>query len=164
MPSRSHLRLSLIIQVTISHLAITTANTRMIPIRILLRGTIRTLHNKTTKSCSSGSRNTKLEIGNISKTAGLLIHPKTDANRSPAIFQSFRILESVLETVKTTLSNGDDVLISGFEKFSVKKKGPRRGRNPATGGDLILDARTVVTFRCSGVLRDKINGESHMVI
>ena len=72
-------------------------------------------------------------------------------------FESLRILESVLETVKTSLSNGEDVLISGFGKFSVRRKAPRKGRNPATGEDLPLDARTVVTFRCSPVMRDRIN-------
>jgi len=63
-----------------------------------------------------------------------------------------------LKTVKTSLSNGDDVLVSGFGKFSAKKKAPRKGRNPVTGEALPLDARTVVTFRCSGVLRDRLNG------
>ena len=71
--------------------------------------------------------------------------------------ESSRILESFLETVKTSLSNGEDVLISGFGKFSVRRKAPRKGRNPATGEDLPLDARTVVTFRCSPVMRDRIN-------
>jgi integration host factor subunit alpha len=74
-------------------------------------------------------------------------------------FESSRIVESVLETVKTSLSNGEDVLISGFGKFSVKKKAPRKGRNPATGEDLPLGARTVVQFRCSPVMRDRINGQ-----
>ena len=73
-------------------------------------------------------------------------------------FESTRLVEFVLESVKTSLSNGEDVLISGFGKFSAKKKAPRKGRNPATGEALPLDARTVVTFRCSGILRDKING------
>jgi integration host factor subunit alpha len=73
-------------------------------------------------------------------------------------FESSRIVESVLETVKTSLSNGEDVLISGFGKFSVKKKAPRKGRNPATGEDLPLDARTVVTFKSSPVMRERVNG------
>lgn len=73
--------------------------------------------------------------------------------------ESSRILEFVLETVKTSLSNDENVLISGFGKFSAKEKAPRKGRNPATGENLPLDARTVVTFRCSGVLRDRINGK-----
>ena len=72
-------------------------------------------------------------------------------------YKSRAVVETVFELVKKSLESGDDVLISGFGKFSVKKKAPRKGRNPATGEDLPLDARTVVTFRCSGVLRDKIN-------
>jgi integration host factor subunit alpha len=72
--------------------------------------------------------------------------------------QSKAMVETVFELVKKELEAGDDVLISGFGKFSVKKKSPRRGRNPATGEDLTLDARRVVVFRNSTVLRDKING------
>ena len=70
------------------------------------------------------------------------------------------IVESLLETIKDTLENGKDVLISGFGKFCVKAKRQRRGRNPATGDDLMLDARRVVTFRTSSVLKKKINKES----
>jgi len=73
--------------------------------------------------------------------------------------ESSRLVESALETVKTSLSNGEDVLISGFGKFSVRRKAPRRGRNPATGEDLTLDPRTVITFKCSTVMRDRVNGK-----
>ena len=73
-------------------------------------------------------------------------------------FESLRILESVLETAKTSLSNGEDVLISGFGKFIVRKKEARRGRNPATGEDLTLEPRRVITFKCSSVMRDRISG------
>ena len=41
----------------------------------------------------------------------------------------------MLEIIKRSLESGDDVLISGFGKFQVKKKEERRGRNPATGDD-----------------------------
>jgi integration host factor subunit alpha len=68
------------------------------------------------------------------------------------------ITESLLEIVKSTLASGDDVLVSGFGKFCVKEKNERKGRNPATGKDAILPARRVVTFKCSGKLREKING------
>ena len=74
-------------------------------------------------------------------------------------FESSRIVESVLETVKSSLSNGEDVLISGFGKFIVRKKEARRGRNPQTGQDLTLDPRTVITFKCSGVMRERVNGK-----
>lgn len=70
------------------------------------------------------------------------------------------IIESLLEIIKSTLEKGEDVLVSGFGKFCVNNKTQRRGRNPATGEDLILRARRVVTFKCSGKLRDKINGLS----
>jgi integration host factor subunit alpha len=72
--------------------------------------------------------------------------------------QSTDIIESLLEVIKSNLEKSEDVLISGFGKFSVKDKGKRRGRNPATGEDLILNARKVITFKCSGKLRHKING------
>lgn len=72
--------------------------------------------------------------------------------------QSSEIVETVLELIKSSLENGDDVLISGFGKFSVKDKHERKGRNPASGDNMMLRARTVVTFRCSGKLREKING------
>jgi integration host factor subunit alpha len=73
--------------------------------------------------------------------------------------ESSRLAESVLETIKATLVSGEDVLVSGFGKFIVKGKAARRGRNPATGEDLTLDARRVITFKCSALLRDKINGK-----
>ncbi len=66
-------------------------------------------------------------------------------------------VETVLEIIKSTLESGDDVLISGFGKFCVKEKNERRGRNPATGTDMMLEPRKVVTFKCSQGLRDKIN-------
>ncbi len=71
--------------------------------------------------------------------------------------QATDTVETLLELIKSTLESGEDVLISGFGKFCVKTKNERRGRNPATGDDLILAPRKVVTFKCSGKLRDKIN-------
>ena len=71
--------------------------------------------------------------------------------------KSSDILETFLEIIKNTLATEEDVMISGFGKFCVKGKNERKGRNPATGEDLTLAARKVVTFKCSGKLRDKIN-------
>lgn len=73
--------------------------------------------------------------------------------------QSVEITETLLELIKASLESGDDVLVSGFGKFCVKEKAERKGRNPATGEDAILPARRVVTFKCSGKLRDKVNGK-----
>ena len=73
--------------------------------------------------------------------------------------KSVEIIETLLGIMKSTLEKNEDLLISGFGKFCVKQKKQRRGRNPATGADLILKERKVVTFKCSGKLRDKINGQ-----
>jgi integration host factor subunit alpha len=66
-------------------------------------------------------------------------------------------VETLLEIIKSSLSAGEDVLVSGFGKFCVKGKRQRKGRNPATGDEMMLDARRVVTFKCSGKLRTRIN-------
>ena len=71
--------------------------------------------------------------------------------------KSVDIVEHLLEIIKSKLEKSEDVLVSGFGKFCVKKKAQRRGRNPATCQDLILRQRRVVTFKCSGKLRNKIN-------
>ncbi len=73
--------------------------------------------------------------------------------------KSSEILETLLEIIKRTLASGEDVLVSGFGKFCVKEKKERKGRNPATGEDLMLEPRKVVTFRCSGKLREAVNGQ-----
>ena len=72
--------------------------------------------------------------------------------------QSTEVTQILMEIIKQSLESGEDVMISGFGKFQVKDKRQRRGRNPATGNDLTLPPRRVVTFRCAGKLRDKING------
>jgi integration host factor subunit alpha len=71
--------------------------------------------------------------------------------------QSRRVVESLLEIIKQTLTKNENLLISGFGKFIVKDKAARKGRNPQTKEDLKLRARKVVVFRTSGVLRKKIN-------
>lgn len=71
--------------------------------------------------------------------------------------ESAQIIETLFEILKSTLEEGEDVLISGFGKFSVKEKNQRRGRNPQTGDPILLSPRKVVTFKCSGVLRERIN-------
>lgn len=72
--------------------------------------------------------------------------------------RSSEIVETLLEVIKSTLVSGEDVLVSRFGKFCVNEKKEPKGRNPATGEDFMLAPRKVVTFRCSGKLRDMING------
>jgi integration host factor subunit alpha len=89
---------------------------------------------------------TKVEI--VNSIADQIGYPKN---------HSSEIVETLLEIIKKALESGDDVLISRFGKFCVKEKRKRRGRNPATGKDMMMEPRRVVTFRCSRNLRDKIN-------
>jgi len=72
--------------------------------------------------------------------------------------RSFQIVETLFEVIKSTLESGEDLLVSGFGKFSVREKRERKGRNPSTGDAMILKPRRVVTFRCSGKLRERVNG------
>ncbi len=81
------------------------------------------------------------------------IHKKTNLSRK----KSLVLVDSLLEIIKQTLENGEDILISGFGKFCIKEKQARKGRNPATGDDMMLAPRKVVTFRCSPMLRKIIN-------
>lgn len=83
-----------------------------------------------------------------------LIAEKNDF--SPA--EAKDVLEQLIEIIKSTLTSGEDLMISGFGKFQVNEKRPRKGRNPATGNSMMLDKRRVVTFKIAGKLRDKING------
>ena len=93
--------------------------------------------------------------------------PLTKASLVQALFEkeilskaeAARAVDAAFHLIKQTLSMGEDVLISGFGKWVVKTKKERRGRNPQTGKDLTIEARRVVTFRASGVLRRSINQE-----
>jgi integration host factor subunit alpha len=66
-------------------------------------------------------------------------------------------VETLIEIMKRSLESGDDVLVSGFGKFCVKQKGARRGRNPATNKELLLEPRRIVTFKCSKKLREQVD-------
>jgi integration host factor subunit alpha len=67
------------------------------------------------------------------------------------------IIETLFELMKQSLEEGGDVLYSGLGKFSVTKKSCRKGRNPQTGESMMLPSRRVVTFKCSAILREKMN-------
>jgi len=91
---------------------------------------------------------TKADI--IQEIAFKRFMPKTHARN---------VTETLVEVVKSTLSSGEDVMISGFGKFAVKNKKARRGRNPATEEPIMIKPRRVVAFYCSNKLREKINGD-----
>jgi len=71
--------------------------------------------------------------------------------------ESIEMLEAVFSIVKSTLEQGETLKISGFGSFVVKQKNDRRGRNPQTGESITIDARRVLTFKPSAVLKDAIN-------
>ena len=79
------------------------------------------------------------------------------AHESMTKVQAVEAVEAILRLSKNTLINGSDLMVSGFGKFNIRDKSPRRGRNPKTGDDLTLEARRVVTFKPSGKLREKVN-------
>ena len=72
--------------------------------------------------------------------------------------KSAELVEQLIETIKSNLASGEDVLVSGFGKFSVNDKKERKGMNPATGDSLMLRTRRGVTFKCSGKLGRRVNG------
>ena len=88
-----------------------------------------------------------------------LISALAEANGYKRI-QAAGLVETLIDIIKSKLSSGEDVLVSGFGKFCVREKRERRGRNPATGAGMLLASRRVVTFKWSGRLRDKINRSS----
>jgi integration host factor subunit alpha len=83
---------------------------------------------------------------------------RLQADLGVAKSKSIEITECLLEQIKASLESGENVLVTGFGKFCLKDKNARRGRNPATGEEAILPPRRVVTFKCSGKLRRKVNG------
>ncbi len=70
------------------------------------------------------------------------------------------LVDDFFDIIKDELVKGNDFMISGFGKWSVKQKKPRIGRNPQTGEKMIIDARRVVTFKSAPLLRAAVNGGS----
>ena len=87
-----------------------------------------------------------------------LIQQVYKQNEKISMVQATDSVEAFLRISKNSLINGSDLLLSGFGKFNVKDKKARKGRNPQTGEELMLDARRVITFNPAGILRDKVNG------
>lgn len=85
------------------------------------------------------------------------ITEKIQQNLNLSRTTAYNIMEDFLKIIKDSLADGEDVMISGFGKFCVNEKQSRKGRNPATNEEMNLPARRVVTFKCSGKLRNLIN-------
>jgi integration host factor subunit alpha len=65
-------------------------------------------------------------------------------------------VELFFENIRAALAKGDQVKISGFGNFGVRRKSPRPGRNPKTGEEIPISARRVVTFRASHKLKERV--------
>jgi len=78
---------------------------------------------------------------------------KCDITKKEAI----DMVESVFSILKNTLEDGEDIKISGFGKFEVKTKRARKGRNPQTGESIVIEARRILTFKPSTILKSSIN-------
>jgi integration host factor subunit alpha len=71
--------------------------------------------------------------------------------------EATELIEAVFETMKQTLESGENLKISGFGNFIIRKKQSRPGRNPKTGKAIEISARSVLTFRPSQVLKKALN-------
>ncbi len=71
--------------------------------------------------------------------------------------QATQAVDSLIEIIRSSLEKGEQVLISGFGKFYVKFKWARRGRDPRTGKEILLDSRRIVAFHCSSKLKERMN-------
>jgi integration host factor subunit alpha len=95
--------------------------------------------------------------GNMTLTKADLIQQVYKQHESLTKQKAAEAVETFLRLSKGSLIDGSDLLLSGFGKFNVRDKNARKGRNPQTGDELMLEARRVVTFKPSGILRNKIN-------
>ena len=68
------------------------------------------------------------------------------------------LVDQVFDTMKSVLETGEKIKISGFGNFVVREKKPRPGRNPQTGQEITIEARRVLTFKPSNVLKNALNG------
>ena len=78
--------------------------------------------------------------------------------------ESANLVDSVFSEILVSLIKGDDVKISSFGTFVVRQKKERVGRNPKTGEEVPITARSVVTFRASNVLKSKVNTKKNINI
>jgi integration host factor subunit alpha len=67
------------------------------------------------------------------------------------------IVDTVFATMKSTLINGESIKLVQFGSFIVRKKLPRRGRNPKTGESMTITKRQMISFRPSKQLRERLN-------
>jgi integration host factor subunit alpha len=83
-----------------------------------------------------------------------VVHNRTGFSKK----ESSEAVESILDILKEILEEGEKIKLSGFGNFVIRKKEVRKGRNPKTGEEMEISARSVLTFKPSQKLKDHING------
>jgi integration host factor subunit alpha len=73
--------------------------------------------------------------------------------------ESIDMVETVFSILKSTLEDGEVIKISGFGKFEVKNKHERKGRNPQTGDYIVIEARRILSFKPSIILKNAVQGK-----
>ena len=76
--------------------------------------------------------------------------------------ESKDMVEGFFDLIQKTLLTGDDVKLSGFGNFNIRRKAPRPGRNPRTGESIPIKARNVVTFHASPKLKGVVQGDTQV--
>jgi len=88
------------------------------------------------------------------------IFEKVSMNLGLSKKESAELVEAVFSLIKNTLESSEKLKIAGFGNFEVKQKADRRGRNPQTGEAITIEARRILTFKPSNVLKAAINKDS----
>ena len=91
----------------------------------------------------------------------LLMHISTDLiydKMGTSKTECYKLVESFFDIIEDELIRGNDVMISGFGKWSVNKKRARTGRNPQIGEAMTIGARKVITFKGSSIVKKGLNG------
>ena len=74
--------------------------------------------------------------------------------------ESKDMVEAFFDILHDSLVKGQDVKLSGFGNFNIRRKAPRPGRNPRTGEAIPIKARNVVTFHASHKLKEAVQGNT----
>lgn len=88
------------------------------------------------------------------------IFEKVSANTGLSKKESAELVEAVFSLIKSTLESGEKLKVAGFGNFEVKQKADRRGRNPQTGETITIEARKILSFKPSNILKLHINKSS----
>lgn len=117
----------------------------------------------------SDTANTPRPVGSASLALGSIETPTlTKAELAELLFdklglnkrESKDMVEAFFDMLHDSLVKGQDVKLSGFGNFNIRRKASRPGRNPRTGESIPIKARNVVTFHASHKLKGQVQGDT----